>query len=166
MEELCSGYANKFLRTSGTCTWAPRIGSLRFPACSGGLRFVAVQRCGAANTRNPAGPFGGPSLVGGAPGRGFAIPNSVCGIPATAQAYSVNVTVVPQGTLGFLTVWPCGQGQPLTSTLNSTDGRTKAAAAIVPAGAGGAICNFATNNTDLVIDIDAYFIPATAPIGP
>ncbi len=156
-------YTNEFLRTSGVFNWATRIGSFRFPACSGGLRFVPVTPCRVADTRNPAGPFGGPSLVGGAPGRGFAIPNSVCGIPATAQAYSVNVTVVPQGVLGFLTVWPCGQGQPLTSTLNATDGRTKAAAAIVPAGAGGAICNFATNNTDLVIDIDGYFVPASAP---
>src|SRR5258708_34799502 len=138
----------------------------RFPACWGGLRFFLVTPCRVAETRNPAGPFGGPSLVGGAPGRGFAIPNSVCGIPATAQAYSVNVTVVPQGVLGFLTVWPCGQGQPLTSTLNSTDGRTKAAAAIAPAGAGGAICNFATNNTDLVVYIGGYLCPATSPSAP
>ena len=29
--------------------------------------------------------------------RSFAIPQSGCGIPATAQAYSLNVTVVPQG---------------------------------------------------------------------
>jgi hypothetical protein len=28
--------------------------------------------------------------------RSFAIPQSGCGIPATAQAYSLNVTVVPR----------------------------------------------------------------------
>lgn len=45
---------------------------------------------------------------------------SACGIPATASAYSLNITVVPRaGTLGYLTVWPTGQPQPVVSTLNS-----------------------------------------------
>jgi len=48
-----------------------------------------------------------------------------CSIPATAQAYSVNVTVVPSGPVGFLTVWPTGQTRPTASALNSLDGRTK-----------------------------------------
>jgi hypothetical protein len=62
------------------------------------------------------------------------IPNGVCGIPPTAAGYSLNVAVVPRGTLGFLTLWPSGQSQPLVATLNSIDGRIKSNAAIVPAG--------------------------------
>jgi hypothetical protein len=153
-------YTNEFLRTNGTFNWATHIGSFKFPACASGLRFVTVPPCRVADTRNATGPFGGPFLAGGST-RGFAIPSSACSIPATAQAYSLNMTVVPHGTLGFLTVFPCGQSQPLASTLNSIDGRVKAAAAIVPAGAGGAVCNFVTNDTDLVIDINGYFVPAT-----
>jgi len=38
------------------------------------------------------------------------IPASSCGIPATAAAYSVNVTVVPDGPLAYLTMWPFGSG--------------------------------------------------------
>jgi len=53
-------------------------------------------------------------------------------------AYSLNVTVVPSGPLGYLTLWPSGETQPLVSTLNS-DGRVKADAAIVPAGTNGGI---------------------------
>jgi hypothetical protein len=126
-----------------------------------GLRFVPVTPCRIADTRNPNGPFGGP-FVSGNTTRGFAIPSSACNIPSTAQAYSVNVTVVPHSApLGFLTVFPCGQTQPFVSTLNSIDGRVKAAAAIVPAGAGGGVCFFATNDTELVLDINGYFDPAT-----
>ena len=48
--------------------------------------------------------------------RSFAIPQSACGIPDTALAYSLNVTVVPQGPLSYLTLWPTGQARPLVST--------------------------------------------------
>ncbi len=126
------------------------------------LRFVPVTPCRVADTRNASGPFGGPSIAGGTT-RNFIVPNSACNIPSTAQAYSLNVAVVPAGPLGFLTVWPSGQTQPLASTLNSVDGRIKSNAAIVPAGTGGAISVFASNTTDVVLDINGYFVPATDP---
>jgi hypothetical protein len=127
-----------------------------------GLTFVPVTPCRVADTRNPPGAFGAPSLVGNAT-REFDIPNSSCNIPATAQAYSVNATVVPHGFLGFLTAFPCGQSLPLASTLNATDGRVKAAAAIVPAGTNGGLCFFSTDATDLVLDINGYFVPNSSP---
>jgi hypothetical protein len=127
-----------------------------------GLTFVPVTPCRVADTRTPAGQFGGPFLAAQGT-REFDIPNSTCGIPATAQAYSVNATVVPHGFLGFLTAFPCGQPLPLASTLNATDGRVKAAAAIVPAGTNGGLCFFSTNDTELVLDINGYFVPNTSP---
>ena len=127
-----------------------------------GLRFVPVTPCRISDTRNPVGPFGGPSITGGT-SRDFAVPNSGCNIPATAQAYSVNVTVVPKGPLGFLTMFPCGQSVPLASTLNSIDGRIKAAAAIIPAGTNGSICAFASQDTDLIVDINGYFVTDLSP---
>ena len=130
-----------------------------------GLSFVPVTPCRIADTRNPAGPFGGPFLHGQAAGRAFAIPSSACGIPATAQAYALNMTVVPHGPLGFLTAFPCGQPQPLASNLNSIDGRVKAVAAILPAGTNGAACFFASQDTELVLDINGYFVPDTDPSG-
>src|SRR5271167_4374699 len=124
------------------------------------LRFVAATPCRVVDTRLPNGPFGGPPIQGNG-SRDFAIPNGPCKIPNTAAAYSLNVTVVPPGPLGYLTVWPAGQQQPTVSTLNSLDGRTKANAAIVPAGNGEAISVFASNTTDVVLDIDGYFVSAT-----
>jgi hypothetical protein len=124
------------------------------------LHFIAVTPCRVADTRNPNGPFGGPFLSGGT-SRGFTIPDSGCGIPTTAQAYSINATVVPKVKVGFLTMYPCGQSLPLASTLNSIDGRIKAGAALVPAGTNGAVCAYTTDDTDFVLDIDGYFVPAT-----
>ena len=80
-------------------------------------------------------------------------------MPSAAAAYAVNVTVVPQGVLSYLTAWPTGTAQPLVSTLNSFDGAVVANAAIVPAGAGGAISVFVTDRTDVILDINGYFAP-------
>jgi uncharacterized repeat protein (TIGR01451 family) len=123
------------------------------------LRFVPVTPCRIADTRNPTGPFGGPALAGNS-SRDFVVPLSSCGIPASAAAYSLNVTVVPLGPLQYISVWPSGQPQPVVSTLNSFDGRIKANAAIVPAGLNGAFSVFATNPTHVVVDIDGYFVAA------
>ena len=128
------------------------------------LQFVPVIPCRIADTRNPTGPFGGPSFTAGST-RSFTIPASTCGIPTTAAAYSLNVTVVPHGPLGYLAEWPTGQSQPVVSTLNSLDGRIKANAAIVPAGTNGAISVYATDATDVVLDINGYFVaPGSATL--
>ncbi len=128
------------------------------PTASAPLMFIPVTPCRVADTRNPNGAFGGPALGAGAV-RNFSIPSSACGIPSSAAAYSLNVTAVPSGALGYITVWPAGQAQPLVSTLNS-DGRIKANAAIVPAGANGAVSIYASDATHVVLDIDGYFVPA------
>ncbi len=124
---------------------------------STGLHFVPVNPCRVVDTRENPGEFGKPSLAGGVP-RAFRIPYANCQVTIAAKAYSLNVTVVPKAPLGYLTIWPTGAVQPLVSTLNSVDGRVKANAAIVPAGVDGAVSVFATGDTDLVIDVNGYFI--------
>jgi hypothetical protein len=127
--------------------------------------FVPLTPCRIGDTRAGSGftgAFGPPSLVGGAT-REFPIPASACDVPATAEAYSLNITVVPQGGLGYLTVWPAGSAVPVVATLNSLSGAIVANAAIVPAGIEGSISLFASNNTDVVIDINGYFGPPSAP---
>ena len=126
------------------------------------LRFVPITPCRIADSRRAAGPFGGPPIAGNT-SRDFGVPSSACSIPATALAYSLNVAVVPSGPLGFLTMWPAGQTRPVASTLNSLDGRVKSNAAIVPAGTAGAVSVFASNATDVVLDINGYFVDAADP---
>ena len=55
-----------------------------------GLSFVPVTPCRIADTRTlPAGPFSGPAIANNET-RSFPIPQSACGIPSTAVAYSLN----------------------------------------------------------------------------
>ncbi len=125
----------------------------------GGYRYVPVAPCRVVDTRageGLSGAFGPPALASNT-ARDFPIAAGRCGIPATARAYSVNVTAVPLEPLGFLSMWPAGQPQPLVSTLNAPHGGVVANAAVVPAGANGSITVLATNRTDLVIDINGYF---------
>jgi hypothetical protein len=124
-----------------------------------GLRFVPVPPCRVADTRpgeGRTGNFGPPALPGGSV-RTIAIWQSPCGVPSTARAYSLNITVVPNGPLAFLTVWPTGQSRPVASTLNSFDGKIVANAAILPAGSNGAVDVFVTDSTHVIIDINGYF---------
>lgn len=126
------------------------------------LQFVPVTPCRVADTRQAPGPFGGPYISGGT-SRSFIAPQSGCGIPYTAAAYAVNVTVVPHTrNLGYLTIWPTGETQPIVSTLNSPDGRVKANAAIVPAGTSGAVSVYVSDATDVILDINGYFQSPTA----
>jgi hypothetical protein len=120
------------------------------------LSFQKVTPCRVVDTRGANGTFGGPILAGGG-ARSFPVPQSSCGIPTTAKAYSVNVTVVPTGALDYLTAWPTGNVMPVVSTLNSYHGAVVANAAIIPAGTNGSLSFFATQNTHLIVDINGFF---------
>jgi hypothetical protein len=124
-----------------------------------GLEFYPLTPCRVADTRNATGPLGGPSLTGSGAGRAFPVQSSACGIPSTAKAYSLNITAVPRGGLGYLTTWPTGQAQPVVSTLNSSTGAVTANAAIVPAGGGGDVSIFVSDTADVILDVNGYFAP-------
>jgi hypothetical protein len=83
---------------------------------------------------------------------------SGCGGTSAAQGYVFNATVVPPGPLGYLTLWPEGSGQPLVSTLNAEDGDITSNMAIVPT-SNTKISAFASNPTNLVLDLFGYFAP-------
>ena len=117
-----------------------------------GLEFSSVTPCRLVDTRQTGVP------IQGGTSQNFIVPQlGGCNIPASAAAYSLNVTVVPHGALGYLTVWPAGLAQPGISTMNSRDGRTKAEAVIVQAGVGDAVSIYASNTTDVILDVNGYF---------
>src|SRR5205807_8894623 len=88
----------------------------------------------------------------------------ICAAALSAQSVILNATVVPSGPLGFLTLWPRGETQPLVSSLNAFDGAVTSNMAIVPINI-GSISAFAANTTHLVLDISGYFA-ATATASP
>lgn len=128
------------------------------------LVYYPVTPCRLVDTRLADGPLAGPYLSGGV-ARSFPLLSGSCSLPAAAQAYSLNVTAVPHNGLGYLTTWPTGQTQPVVSTLNAPTGTVTANAAIVPAGTNGAISLFASNDSDVVLDVNGYFAPASSASG-
>lgn len=149
---------------SGDSNYSPSSGSLTqiVNPVPQALQFVTLPPCRVVDTRGANGTFGGPPIPGNQ-FRSFPLSegDNPCGIPANAVAYSLNVTVVPPGRLSYLTIWPTGEGQPVVSTLNAPDGRTKANAVILPAGTpNGSVSVYVTNTTNVLLDINGYFIPA------
>jgi hypothetical protein len=122
------------------------------------LAFYPLAPCRVLDTRSPAGPLGGPSLGAGV-ARNVPVRSSGCDVPAWASAYSLNLTALPHGKLGYLTVWPGGSPQPLVSTLNAPTGQVTANAAFIQAGPDGSVLVLATDIADLAIDINGYFAP-------
>jgi hypothetical protein len=125
------------------------------------LPFIGLAPCRIVDTRQagfPAG-YGTPALTAGVP-RNFTLTGK-CGIPAGAQAVSLNITVTNTQGPGFILIFPQGAAQPDVSTLNYVAGQTIANAAVVPLGAGGGITVIAgVSGTDLIIDTNGYYAPA------
>jgi hypothetical protein len=122
-----------------------------------GLAFYPMTPCRVLDTRSGTGPLGGPALIANAT-RTFPV-QSACGIPPQAQAYFLNATVVPPGTLGYITIYPTGTQQPIASTLNDLEGWVVANGGVFPAGSNGSLNVYSLHSTHLVLDISGYFAP-------
>jgi hypothetical protein len=155
-----SGYAARFFPS-----WTDRRANLREEIWTAeiddgppGLSFYTLPPCRLVDTRNPAGPLGGPALVAGAQ-RTFKLTES-CGVPATAQALSVNVTVVAPAAAGDLRLFPADQPTPLSSAINWSAGQTRTNNATLGLawGLGTAIVqNDAGAAVELVVDVNGYY---------
>lgn len=158
---------------------APQISFSATQVSPDALTFVAITPCRLVDTRGSVGgftgvtPFNGPSLTSGmtqtyqvqSATEAMTTEPAPCGtIPSIAEAYSFNVTVIPQGgsAVDFITVWPTGGDRPIVSTLNDLTGGVVANAAIVPAGTAGSVNVFNSGpaTTDLIIDMNGFY---TAP---
>jgi hypothetical protein len=121
--------------------------------------FYTVTPCRLVDTRNPAGPTGGPALSPGAT-RIFPVTGGLCGVPSTATAISVNLTVVEPAAQGHL-VLHAGDaaGPPRTSSINFPPAVTRANNAIVPLAANGGTVNVkngSAGSVHLVLDVNGY----------
>jgi len=135
------------------------------------LVFIAITPCRVMDTRGPGGSgkigrFGPPSLAAGQ-ARVVPVPSSNCGVPVAA-AYSMNfVSVTPLGqAVGWVAAWQDDTAWPGTVVLNALQGGDVDNSAIVQAGPDGGIQVLATDNCDLVIDMNGYLVQATTVQGP
>jgi hypothetical protein len=140
------------------------------PANATPLVFVAMPPCRVVDTRTIGqgltGAFGPPSLAAGAVRTFPVLSSTTCTIPAVAQAYSFEITVVPPGPLAYLTAFPTGQSAPVAAiTVESPQGFMASNTGIIPAGANGSVDVYANNPTDVVIDINGYYAPPSDLLG-
>jgi hypothetical protein len=137
----------------------------------GSLVFVAMTPCRVVDTRASQGfpsPFGPPTLTVGTTLSYPLQSSTLCVIPSTAQAYSFNVTLVPNPTgnpVGYLKIFPTAappNTPPNAVTIDDVQGSIINNAAVVPAGiTNGSVSVIASGNTDLVLDINGYYAPST-----
>ena len=123
------------------------------------LGFYSVAPCRVLDTRNPAGPLGGPALTAGAT-RSFEMAGS-CGIPANATAVFGNITVVAPTAEGHLRIEPSGNAAPNVSGLNYSAGQTRANNGVFALDAQGRIdivCVQASGSAGVIVDVAGYFI--------
>jgi hypothetical protein len=82
------------------------------------------------------------------------------GIPVDATAVVMNVTAVNPTGAGFVTVWPRGVTQPLSSNLNFAPGDVVPNLVTVGIGSNGQVSLYHQGGTnDLVADVVGYYSP-------
>jgi hypothetical protein len=142
------------------------------------LTFVAITPCRLVDTRGAGGgfngiqPFSGPSIAAAGIAT-FPVQSATeafadttpapCGtIPSIAEAYSLNLTVIPQagGEVGYVTLWAAGATQPVVSTLNDRQGAIVNNAAIVAAGTpygGVSVYDAGPTAIDVILDMNGFY---------
>lgn len=129
----------------------------------GPLQFYSVTPCRIVDTRNPANAqgTGGPAMPGSTY-RNFPI-TGYCGIPSTAKAAVLNVTVVQPTFTGHLTIFPYNTPVPFVSTLNYVAGDLAIAnGAIIPLTSDpnfnvGVFAGIPQGQLHLILDVTGYF---------
>ena len=78
------------------------------------------------------------------------------GVPVSASAVVLNVTMVDAVDAGFATVFPCGGAPPNASNLNYVSGQTVPNAVVAKVGVDGKVCVFTFAAAQLLVDVNGY----------
>jgi hypothetical protein len=132
--------------------------TLTAAAQSGPFQYYPLSPCRLVDTRNGVSTNGGP-IFNTNTTRNFTV-RGLCGVPTSAKAVSLNVTVTGATAPSWLAVWPSGQTRPNVSMINfeSSD----------PALANGIIVGLSTaaqdlsvynnfGNVHVIVDVTGYF---------
>jgi uncharacterized repeat protein (TIGR01451 family) len=129
-----------------------------FVVVSPPLNFSPLTPCRLVDSRETVGPFGGPPLQAG--GHRVLSAFGRCGIPRTAQALSVNLTVTQSSAAGDLRIHPAGTPLAGSSTINYLAGQTRANSAVIVLNDKAEVtvfCAQASGVVHLILDVNGYF---------
>ena len=124
--------------------------------------FYTLTPCRAVDTRPGTGSSGGPAIPASGGRRTFPLVLATCGVPPSARALAINVTVVQTGAAGFLEVF-AGDAvtPPTTPVLNFGVGMTRANNAVVEVSTDGdgrvTVVNDSGAAVNVLLDLYGYF---------
>jgi hypothetical protein len=119
--------------------------------------YYTLPPCRLVDTRGTAGPLGAPALQ---PSTLRTFPLlGICGVPDTAQALSVNVTVTQPAAPGFLKLFSSALSiAPDTSVINFGTGQTRANNAVLGVSSGSIqVQDGSLGTVQLILDVNGYF---------
>lgn len=146
-----SGESLYFVATDGETGF--ELYSVPRTSVDGGMDFHTLAPCRLFDTRQIHG-----ALEDGTP-KPFAVAGT-CGIPESAQALAVNVTVLGSASKGNVLLYRAGIETPGVSTVNFAAGQIRSNNTLVHLGAGAfaAIANFPDGGqVHLIVDVSGYF---------
>jgi metallopeptidase family M12-like protein len=163
---LTGGFGNIDLRFHQRCITEQMLPEINSVGCLTDLavippvasQFYTVTPCRAVDTRNPTGPYGAPAMAGNTD-RTFAL-GGRCGVPTTAKAVSVNVSVTQATAAGNLRLYAGGTALPNATAINYRAGQTRANNDLAPLGTAGSLavrCDQPSGNVQVIIDVNGYF---------
>jgi pimeloyl-ACP methyl ester carboxylesterase len=121
--------------------------------------FFTLAPCRVVDTRLAAGPYGGPALSAGTV-RVIGL-TGICGIPATAIAVAVNITVTQGSAQGELALYPADQLPPLPSIISFRAGMTRANNAVLGLARDGSgqvsAALTGAETVHVILDVTGYF---------
>jgi hypothetical protein len=124
-----------------------------------GTGFKAIAPCRLADTRIPSEPYGGQAIPGAT--SWFFPAAGSCGIPASARAIAVIVTVIAPSDVGYATLYPADRPRPLTSSISFAAGQVISGNAFIklPLDGGGdyGVYNGSAGNAHVAVDVMGYF---------
>ena len=133
--------------------WRPPVGTVT--AASG---LHTLTPCRVVDTRNASGAYGGPALPPGAE-RVFVLAGR-CGVPPSARAVSVNLTVTQPGADGALRAFPGDDVASAAQALSFRAGRTRANNALLMLSSSGTgavtLRNDSNGTAHVLIDVNGY----------
>ena len=150
--------------TSASCPASTADVLVTIHAADASTRLFNLTPCRLVDTRDPAGPLGGPA-IGAGQTRVFPLVG-VCGIPTGAVALVLNVTGVTPAAAGSFALFPGNGTFADTASVAFMTGKTRAAAGISKLATDGSgtlsVRNSAPAAVDLILDVSGYFAPVAA----
>ena len=120
--------------------------------------FFTVTPCRVFDTRELSGPTSGAPLTCGID-QDFTMIGGACGLPASAPAVSLNVTVTQCTKAGNLRLFASGAPAPQVSNVNYAAGQTRGNNAVAPLSVSGQMAVLCQNSgtTHVIVDVNGYF---------